>query len=102
VSGEVTHWRNLAHRTTADLLATGMSLRLDTTARRIDPGGRKLLVTNPGGSEELIGYDKLLVGTGAVPVVPRIGGLSGPGALGAGDGVHLLHSMGDTFAVMHT
>ena len=36
VSGEVTHWRNLAHRTTADLEATGMRLRLDTTARRID------------------------------------------------------------------
>ena len=36
VSGEVTHWRNLAHRTTADLEATGMTLRLDTTARRID------------------------------------------------------------------
>ena len=45
VSGEVTHWRNLAHRTTADLEATGMSLRLDTTARRIDVAGRKLLVT---------------------------------------------------------
>ena len=38
VSGEVTHWRNLAHRTTADLEATGMRLRLDTTARRIDVG----------------------------------------------------------------
>jgi NADPH-dependent 2,4-dienoyl-CoA reductase/sulfur reductase-like enzyme len=36
VSGEVTHWRNLAHRTVGDLEATGMALRLDTTARRID------------------------------------------------------------------
>src|ERR1035438_7932719 len=51
VSGEVTHWRNLAHRTTADLEATGMNLRLDTTARRIDVGGRKLLVTTPAGLE---------------------------------------------------
>ena len=50
VSGEVTHWRNLAHRTTADLEATGMSLRLDTTARRIDVAGRKLLVTTPDGA----------------------------------------------------
>ena len=33
VSGEVTHWRNLAHRTVADLEATGMRLRTDTTAR---------------------------------------------------------------------
>ena len=36
VSGEVTDWRNLAHRTLADLEAAGMRLRLDTTARRID------------------------------------------------------------------
>ena len=36
ISGEVTHWRNLAHRSIADLEATGMGLRLDTIARRID------------------------------------------------------------------
>jgi len=102
VSGEVTHWRNLAHRTIADLEATGMGLRLDTTARRIDAEGRKLLVTGPDGDEELIAYDELMVGTGAVPVRPPIEGLAGPEALGPDDGVHLLHSMGDTFAVMRT
>ncbi len=102
VSGEVTHWRNLAHRTTADLEATGMDLRLDTTAQRIDVAGRKLLVTAPDRNEELIAYDKLVIGTGAVPVRPPITGLTGPDALGPGDGVHLLHSMGDTFALMRT
>jgi NADPH-dependent 2,4-dienoyl-CoA reductase/sulfur reductase-like enzyme len=99
VSGEVTHWRNLAHRTTAGLEATGMNLRLDTTARRIDVSGRKLLVTGPKGHEELLAYDKLVIGTGAVPARPPIGGLE---ALGPDDGAHLLHSMGDTFAVMRT
>jgi len=102
VSGEVTHWRNLAHRTTADLEATGMNLRLETTARRIDIAARKLLLTAAGGTEELLAYDKLIIGTGAVPVRPPITGLTGPDALGAADGVHLLHSMGDTFAVMRT
>ena len=117
VSGEVTHWRNLAHRTIGDLEAAGMRLRLDTAARRIDVPGRKLLVTSDGGGEALLGYDKLLVGTGAVPVRPPIRGLAGPGALGPGalgpgalgpgalgpgDGVHLLHSMDDTLAVMRT
>ena len=103
VSGEVTHWRNLAHRSIGDLEAAGMRLRLDTTARRIDVPGRKLLVTSDdGGGGELLGYDKLVIGTGAVPVRPPIRGLAGPGALGPGDGVHLLHSMGDTFAVMAT
>ena len=99
VSGEVTHWRNLAHRTAADLEVTGMALRPDTTARRIDVAGRKLLVTAADGAEELIGYDKLIIGTGAVSARPPISGLD---ALSPADGVHLLHSMGDTFSVMRT
>ena len=102
LSGEVAHWRNLAHRTLADLEAAGMRLRLDTTARRIDVPGRKLLISSADGGEEVLGYDKLIVGTGAVPVRPLIGGMAGPDALGPADGVHLLHSMGDTFAVMAT
>jgi NADPH-dependent 2,4-dienoyl-CoA reductase/sulfur reductase-like enzyme len=102
LSGEVTSWRNLAHRTVGDLEAAGMRLRLDTTARRIDVPGRKLLITTAEGGEELLGYDKLVVGTGAVPVRPPIGGVAGPDALGPDDGVHLLHSMGDTLAVMRT
>ena len=102
VSGEVTHWRNLAHRTTADLEATGIHLRLDTTARRIDVAGRKLLVTSADGAEEVLSYDKLVIGTGAVPVRPPIDGLHDPDILGPDDGVHLLHSMGDTFALMRT
>jgi NADPH-dependent 2,4-dienoyl-CoA reductase/sulfur reductase-like enzyme len=99
VSGEVTHWRNLAHRTTADLVATGMRLRLDSTARRIDVAGRKLLVTSADHVEEVISYDKLVIGTGAVPVRPPITGLN---QMGPAEGVHLLHSMGDTFALMRT
>ncbi len=93
VSGEVTHWRNLAHRTTADLEAAGLTLRLDTTARRIDVPGRKLLITTSDSVEELISYDKLVIGAGAVPVRPPISGLD---KLGPGDGVHQLHSMDDT------
>jgi NADPH-dependent 2,4-dienoyl-CoA reductase/sulfur reductase-like enzyme len=99
VSGEVAHWRDLAHRTIADLEAAGMALRLDTTARRIDVPGRKLLVTAPGGTEDVMAYDQLVIGTGAVPARPPIAGLD---ALGPDDGVHLLHSMDDTFAVMRT
>jgi NADPH-dependent 2,4-dienoyl-CoA reductase/sulfur reductase-like enzyme len=97
VSGEVTRWQNLAHRTRADLEAAGMGLRLDTTARRIDVAARKLLVTSPDGTDDVISYDQLVIG--AVPVRPPIAGLD---QLGPGDGVHLLHSMGDTFALMRT
>ncbi len=101
VSGEVTHWRNLAHRSTADLEATGMRLRLDTLVRSIDPAAHTLTLAGDV-SEETLSYDALIVGTGALPVQPPIEGLTGPGALGPGDGVHVLHSMGDTFALMQT
>ena len=99
LSGEVGHWQNLAHRTTADLEATGMALRLNTLATHIDVTARRLIVQNPGGGTSELPYDALVIGTGAVSARPPITGLTGPDALGPGDGVHLLHSMGDTFAV---
>jgi NADPH-dependent 2,4-dienoyl-CoA reductase/sulfur reductase-like enzyme len=96
ISGEVPDWRSLAHRTRADLEAAGLDLRLNTHARAIDPVGRTLTVTTGDGRDELLGYDELIIGTGAVPVRPPIDGLD---ALGPDDGVHLLHTMGDTFAL---
>jgi NADPH-dependent 2,4-dienoyl-CoA reductase/sulfur reductase-like enzyme len=102
VSGEVPRPESLAHRTIAELEATGMSLRLHTTAKRIEPADHTVTLALPDGSEESLPYDALVIGTGAVPVRPPIGGLAGADALGARDGVHLLHSMGDTFELMAT
>ena len=102
VSGEVTHWQNLAHRTLDDLKATGMQVRLNTMATKIEVDGRRLHVIDDSGVEDQIAYDKLVVGTGAISARPPIEGLVGPEALGPGDGVHLLHSMGDTFELVRT
>ena len=102
VSGEVTHWKNLAHRTLDDLKATGMQVRLNTMATKIEVAGRRLHVIDDSGVEDQIAYDKLVVGTGAISARPPIEGLVGAAALGSRDGVHLLHSMGDTFELVRT
>lgn len=95
-SGDVAPWQSLAHRTAADLEATGMALRLDTLATSIDVDQRRLQVRTPDGSTDQIAYDELVVGTGALPAYAGIDGLD---HLGPEDGVHVLHSMGDTFAL---
>lgn len=95
-SREVQPWQSLAHRTHADLEATGMSLRLDTLATSVDVDVRSLTVRDANGIDSRIAYDELVVGTGASPSTAGIKGLD---AFGPEDGIHLLHSMGDTFAL---
>ena len=92
LSGEVTEAGSLAHRTREDLERAGLQLRLNTVAERIDVERRELIVRGLDGASESIGYDGLVIGTGAIPARPPIPGIEL-------EGVHMLHSMGDATAV---
>jgi NADH dehydrogenase FAD-containing subunit len=93
VSGDVPDWRSLAHRTGADLLEAGLDLWPNTRAVFVDPDRHNVTLWNERGTGQLT-YDKLVIATGAAPVRPPI---EGPD-----DGVHLLHTMDDTFALTKT
>jgi NADPH-dependent 2,4-dienoyl-CoA reductase/sulfur reductase-like enzyme len=89
LSGEVPDWRDLAHRTSDEIEATGIQVRINHTVTAVDPARKVVTASTPDGSAEF-SYDRLVIGTGAEPLRPPIGGLD---LLGPADGVHLLHTM---------
>ena len=97
VSGDVPYWRELAHRGPDDLARAGLTLHLDHRATAIDPDTHTVTATTPDGATAVFDYDRLVIGTGAVPALPPVNGLD---QLGPADGVHVLHSMDDMFAIL--
>jgi NADPH-dependent 2,4-dienoyl-CoA reductase/sulfur reductase-like enzyme len=92
VSGEVPDWRRLAHRTQEEIEREGIRLLLEHTARGIDPVQKTVQVETTEGQIQTISYDRLVIATGAAPTRPQVTGLDLPG-------VHLLHTMEDSFRV---
>ena len=90
LSGETPDWHSLAHRTEFD----GIAVRRGHRAIRINPSAQTVDVYSDIAGNCSFSYDKLLIGTGAGPVRPRIEGLEL-------FGVFPLHTMKDSFAV-HT
>jgi len=92
LSGEVTDWRNLAHRTLADIERQGITVLAEHVAEKIDPATKTILVKKKSDDRSVtLNYDKLMIGTGAVSTRPPISGLDLPG-------VFFLRWMDDSFA----
>jgi len=92
LSGEVADWRTLAHRSIEEIEAHGIRLLLDHQALTIDPDARHVLTRSTDGNIQQVGYDKLLIATGAESARPAIDGWDAPG-------VFFLRWMADSFAV---
>lgn len=79
ISKEVTHWKNLAHRTAQDIEAMGITLRIEERAIQIAPDQKLVSTEKTNGVRNQYSYDKLLIGTGAKSITPRINGLDNEG-----------------------
>lgn len=92
LSGEIADWRTLAHRTRGEIENHGIDLLLDHRAERIDAHKQAVHFVSAAGQSVTVGYDRLLIGTGAESVRPSIPGMDLPG-------VFCLRWMADSFAV---
>lgn len=92
LSGEVSDWQALAHRSKRDIEAAGIQLMLNHTAIAIEPNRKIVLIKNSDGRTTERSYDRLVIGTGAISVKPLIEGIDLPG-------VFLLRWMEDGFAI---
>lgn len=92
LSGEVSDWHRLAHRTLGEIESAGIQVRLNTRALTIHPDSHTVQVQTKGRAAETVTYDRLVIGTGAEPIRPSVPGVDQPG-------VFLLHSMDDSFQV---
>jgi NADPH-dependent 2,4-dienoyl-CoA reductase/sulfur reductase-like enzyme len=90
ISGETPDWRQLAHRTIAEIEEKGIRLMLGYFVETIDPAKRTIHAKDPDGKMLSLEYDNLIIGTGAISTRPSIRGIDLPG-------VFLLRWMGDSF-----
>src|SRR4030042_2322539 len=92
ISQDVTHWKNLAHRTRDNIENEGIRLFLEHRANSIDTQNKTVTIVNKSGVIKVLDYDKLIIGTGAVSVKPNIRGIDHPG-------VFFLRWIPDAFAI---
>ena len=88
LSGETPDWHQLAHRTEFE----GIELLTWRSAVAIDPAKKAVDVVDRQKQRKSLPYDRLLIATGAMPLIPEIPGIDLPG-------VHALHTMDDSFGV---
>ncbi len=99
ISGEVTHWRTSPTAPTPTWKPTGMRLRLDTTATSIDVAEQRIAVRVSTG----YGTGSTTTSSWSAPA-PFPSARPSPASISSAPthGVHVLHSMGDTFALART
>jgi NADPH-dependent 2,4-dienoyl-CoA reductase/sulfur reductase-like enzyme len=91
LSGEVSNWNTLAHRTADEIEKKGIKLVPDHHVTAIIPDRKQILASDTNGHSKTFSYDRLVVATGGISLVPNLPGIDLPG-------VFFLRWMADSFA----
>ena len=97
VAGEVGSADDLVSRTPEEHRRRGIDLRTATEATAIDVDAGEVTTWNDD-VEETIGYDRLVIATGAEPVRPALPGIDGEGIFGIqtlSDGQDVIDALGE-------
>jgi NADPH-dependent 2,4-dienoyl-CoA reductase/sulfur reductase-like enzyme len=91
LSGEVSDWSTLAHRTTDEIKKKGIQLFPDHPVTAIIPDRKQIRASDADGRSKTFSYNRLVIATGGLSLVPNIPGIDLPG-------VFFLRWMADSFA----
>ncbi len=81
LSGEIPNFKDLILFPPSYYKMMGVDLRMEITAESIDPNEKSVRIENATGKQETIGYDSLLLATGATQFIPPIKGINKRGVL---------------------
>jgi NADPH-dependent 2,4-dienoyl-CoA reductase/sulfur reductase-like enzyme len=75
LSGEVADWHTLAHRTVLEIENEGIHLLLEHSVSSIDTIAKVVSLGSRQGNASNLGYDRLIIATGAESIRPKIDGI---------------------------
>lgn len=75
IEGNFTDYRMLLVRSVEEFKQSGIDVFINSKVEKILPAQKDILISHPDDAE-LIKYDKLIIATGAVPLIPNIKGIN--------------------------
>lgn len=93
LSGEVSDWKTLAHRTADEIAKEGIKVVIQHRVTSIISDREHIVAADTAGNIKTFSYDGLVIGTGGVSLIPNLPGIDLPG-------VFFLRWMADSFAFL--
>ncbi|MDR0906777.1 MAG: FAD-dependent oxidoreductase [Oscillospiraceae bacterium] len=75
IGGQIDGYEGLFYSSAEALRGKGARVLMETEAKTIDYTAKTVTVADKSGKSEVIAYDKLIIATGSVPIIPKLPGI---------------------------